>query len=96
MITKIYRNMLNEFVTKTNKHLDLKKEETIVLTFYELSNFCYRCSISQFGKIIVDDITNPDFVLMYVYGYAMALSDLGVFEIWEKIIRFDHIINKRL
>jgi len=96
MINRTYRNMLQDFVKKSNNLLDLNKEEQIKLTFNEISNSCYHCEISQYGKTVVDGVREADSVLCYIYGVAMALGEMGVFELWADILKFDHIINKRL
>lgn len=96
MINKTYRNMLQDYVKKCNKLLDLKQYEQINLNFNEISNSCYHCEIKQYGKIVVAGIREADSVLCYIYGVAMALGEIGVFELWADILKFDHIINKRL
>lgn len=87
--------MLNEFVKRTNKYLDLSKQDQINLSFSEVSETCYVCSLTQFGRSI-ENIKDPDNILMYVYGFAAGLGDQGVYDIWNDLLRFDHIINKRL
>lgn len=96
MINRTYRNMLQEYVKKCNKLLDLKPFEQINLVFNEVSNSCYHCEIKQYGKTIVEGIREVDSVLCYIYGVAVALNELGVFKVWAEMIKFDHIIDKRL
>ena len=98
MVLKHQRFMLNDFVKKANKILDLNKGQEIKLTWYDISMGCYSVDVEHNG-IKFEDIKDMSVVVMYVYGYANAIGQNTMHEvanIWNAIVRFDDIKEKRL
>jgi hypothetical protein len=94
MITKPYRNMLNEFVKRANKKMSYFASQKIELTWYEQSNSCYVCDLKHYN-LLLEDLKSVDAIVMYIVGVGMGLDE-DLISIWRDMVRFDHIINKRL
>jgi len=87
MIGRVERNMLRDFVKEANRKLDLYKGSQIELFFTEISDSCFSCELRHFGKLISDNLKNVDYIVMYLFGYAMALDEEGLFAVWNKIVK---------
>ena len=90
--------MLDEFIKKANKTFDFNKGQEIKLTWYDIGIGCYSVDMEH-NVIKFADIKEMSVIVMYVYGYSNAISENtmhSIADIWNAIVRFDDIMEKRL